>query len=1331
MDVVKNTISVKKMESLLQKTYGPERLGLRRELSKYKKELCAKEGHESVEKALSRLKKKIDASIKKRTLRLKKIPVPRYNPELPISKRKNEIIESIKKNPVTIISGETGSGKTTQIPKFCLAAGRGIDGYIGCTQPRRIAAVTVAGRIAEEMGVEVGSSIGYKIRFQDKTSHDAYINIMTDGILLAEAHKDPYLKKYDTIIIDEAHERSLNIDFLLGILNNLIKKRKDLKLIITSATIDTEKFSQAFNDAPVIEVSGRLYPVELKYLKNEFHHESEDEITYVEMAVKAVENLICENKRGDILIFMPTEQDIRETIELLSGRSYPGTSLMPLFARLQASEQKAVFSKGVGRKIVVATNVAETSITIPGIKYVIDTGLARISEYAPGTGTTALPIKNISKSSADQRKGRCGRVENGICIRLYEEGDYESRPLYTAPEILRSNLAEVILKMIDLGLGDISTFPFIDKPSPKSIKDGFNTLLELGAIHPMKKNRGRKLSRLTKTGKIMAGLPLDPRISRMLIQASKEGCLKEMTVIASALSISDPRERPSDKEALADQRHKAFVDPYSDFITLLNIWKKFQDFPGKERSFGKIKKFCKEYFLSFRRMKEFLDIHMQISETMAGKDQGNSIMPPEKNTNTNNRFSPLYTAIHKSVLSGYLSNIAVQKEKNIFQATKGRNVMIFPGSGLFNRAESWIVAAEMVKTSRLFARTVSNIDSSWLEEIGRPHLVRSYNTPHWEKKRGEVIAFENVNLFGITIIKNRRVSYGRIDKDEASDIFIRSALVEGEINIHPSNKHFSFLTHNKKLIANIQQMENKLRKKDLLIDEEMIFDFYKKRLKGFTNIQSLQKHLKEKKDTRFLHMKEEDLRNYTPKAETLSLFPDNIHLGDSKFKFKYTFKPGDEKDGVTIKIPSNVTSAIPKEKIDWVVPGLLEEKIEALIKGLPKEYRKKLVPVSHFVKIIVKEIKQTENALITELGEFIHSRFQINIPASAWSEESLPDHLKMRIQITDSNGKEIKSGREISILDNKYTHSIKQAELKKVKKNWEKKGIKTWDFGDLPERITIGRDHNRWSAYPALKKEENDITLKIFTDKDSAEASHPVGVAGLCCIHFASDIKSLKKDIKLPAALKKYADYFGGKKDYESAILQSVIIHLFQRNIRTEKAFINHTESVSKKIYTTGQHFLEIGVNILQTYTETRSILFRNEKSKLMNQELKTFLETVRKNLDQLVPKNFIILYSPERLSHLEKYIKALQMRAIRGFENPTKDSAKSKEIEKFTNALKKLIEELSEKEASNEKRNAIENYFWLIEEYKVSVFAQELRTSVKVSSKILEKEFNRIQRMV
>jgi ATP-dependent helicase HrpA len=1331
---------IKKLESLLPKALCADRQAVRLEIVRIKRSKAKTLSDEKLNEKILLLEKQLLTSIKKKVWRKQNPPRLTYNPGLPITDKKNEIIDLISKNQVLIISGETGSGKTTQIPKFCIAAGRGIDGKIGCTQPRRIAATSVARRIAEEIGEELGRSVGYKIRFKDETGEDAFIKIMTDGILLAETRNDKYLNEYDTIIVDEAHERSLNIDFILGILSTLLKKRKDLKVIITSATIDTEKFSKAFDNAPVIEVSGRMYPVDVQYFTMEHQPEGSDELTHVEMAAFAVDKLQKKSPYGDIIVFMPTEQDIRETCEILEGRNYKSVIVLPLYARLSSPEQSKVFSRLAGRKIIVATNIAETSITIPGIKYVIDTGLARISRYTPRSRTTSLPVVPISRSSADQRKGRCGRVENGICIRLFSEQDFLSRSLFTPPEILRANLAEVILRMIALKLGDIEDFPFIDRPAARSIRDGFDLLSELGAIKPVKKGKKSKEGNvfLTEKGGLMAKMPLDPRLSRMLIDADQEGCLNEVVVIASALSIQDPRERPVEKTQEADQTQALFRDPSSDFITLLNIWKRYHDVWKKEKSTNKMKKFCKKHYLSFKRIREWRDIHAQISAILqesgvraqgfGSRERGSG----KANNSEQEFYSKQYEAIHKSILSGFLSNIAVKKEKNIFQGTKGKEVMIFPGSGLFNKAKTWIVAAEMVETSRLFARTAANIDSRWLEALGKHQCKYTYLKPHWERSRGEVTAYEQVSLYGLIIVSERPVSYGRVNPEEASEIFIRSALVEMDVR-----KPMPFMEHNRRLIDEISSMENKLRKRDILISDEDIFAFYQKRLEGICDIRTLEKYLKKRGNDRFLRMKKKDLLRYLPDEKELSLFPENITLGAHKFKCNYSFEPGSQDDGVTIKVPSALAATVPAESIDWLVSGLYRDKITALIKGLRKDYRKQLVPVTNTVGIIAKEMPEESTSLIAALSKFIFRRFGVDIPASAWSEAQVPEHLKMRISITGPKGEVVCTGRDKSILSRSISGRADQDKIDEfecAKKEREIINITKWDFGDLPDTITItGKHGTKWVTYPGLeleKKDNKSISLRLYQKREEAVKSHEKGVAALFTMYFSKDLKFLKKNLILPKEKKNMANYFGGARIFEQRMYESVIKSLFYRNIRTKDAFYSHAKSLSPIMLKKGHELLNQIMPVLKAYHETRLAIFNLENANKPFGDFVQFFNGLRNELSRLVPETFMDLYDNERLTHIVRYVKAIAIRAQRASVNFEKDEVKAKKLKIYVDRLNEMLKKLSSS-ISDEKKQAIEEYFWLIEEYKVSIFAQELKTAFPVSEKKLDKKLKEIERMV
>lgn len=1239
-----------------------------------------------------------------------------YPAFLPITARKDAIVRAIRKNRVVIISGETGSGKTTQIPKMCLEAGRGVHGIIGCTQPRRIAAVSVARRIAEEMGESVGASVGYKIRFEERRSATQRIKVMTDGILLMEAQKDPRLSFYDTIIVDEAHERSANIDFVIGILRGLLGRRKELKVIITSATIDTRKFSQAFNNAPVIEVSGRTYPIEVKYAPIEDEAGMNGDAGYVEAAVQAAEDLLYSSYGGDILVFMPTERDIMETCELLEGRFGQDAAVLPMFARLTWTRQQRIFQTMPIRKVIVATNVAETSITIPGIRYVIDTGLARILEYNPRSRTTSLHIKEISKSSADQRKGRCGRMENGICIRLYAREDYEDRPDFTPPEILRTSLAEVILRMVSLGLVPVDTFPFIDAPPPKAIRSGIEMLQELGAVQVsgrMGPDSGISVV-LTERGRLMARLPLDPRLSRMIIEAIKEGCPEEVKIIASSLSIQDPRERPAGREGSADIRHKAFRDGASDFMTILNIWRHYQQALKTAASKNQVRKFCRENFLSMRRMQEWKDVYEQISDLLRGervKERKENI--PRRNARET------ADAIHRSILSGFLSNIAQRKEKNIYLATKGREAMIFPGSALFGAGAEWIVAAEMVETSRLFARMTANIDSKWIEELGGGLCRSAFSEPRWDEKRGEVIADEQVSLFGLVIVPKRRASYGRIDPEVSSQIFIRSALVEGRIK-----KPFPFMVHNRLLIERVRNMEDKLRRRNLLVSEDRMAAFYEDRLRGVCDTRTLQKLLLDRKDDGFLRMSEEDLLLSVPEEDELSLYPDEVVLDRLRYRCFYRFEPSGSDDGITVKVPFNALSLVPEKALDWQLPGLLREKISALVKGLPKEYRRRLQPLSGTCRIILEEIDERDAHLCDALSRFIRKRFGVDIPPKAWPLASMEEHLKIRYSVVDENDREVLSGRDIKSLRGEAAVSGESRAFKDLKARWERTGITSWDFGDLPEYVTSASPGSiEEPAFPALIARGESVDIMLFGMRGEAAGSHVKGVGNLYSLHFAEELRHLRKGLVLQGEIKSLAAEFAGVKVFEKLLYDKVIKDLFERNIRTQEEYFRHAEAARPLILPAGQMLIKRAFPLLRAYQGTAGILRKMGDDNRFNKPALDFASRLMMNLKRLLPDNFLELYGEERLADIMRYCRALGIRAQRGVIHLEKDEMKERELTPFTEWHAEQMIRLQENDA-DEKRRALEEYRWLIEEFRVSVFAQEIKTPYPVSKKrLLEKK--------
>jgi ATP-dependent helicase HrpA len=1242
--------------------------------------------------------------------------VIRYPRELPIVSRKGEIVRAIQKHPVVIISGETGCGKSTQIPKMCLEAGRGRRGRIGCTQPRRIAAVTIAARIAAEMGGASGRAVGYKIRFDDRTTRETRVKILTDGMLLAETQSDPRLREYDTIIIDEAHERSLNIDFLLGIAKTLLPARPELKVIITSATLDIEKFRRAFDDAPALQVGGRMYPVDVEYRPPDPEDIEGGEADYVESAVKAVDRIRRDRPPGDVLVFMPTEQDILETCEILEGKRYAGVTVLPMFARLPAAEQGRVYAV-TGPKIVVATNVAETSLTIPRIKYVVDTGLARIAQYLPGSRINSLPIRPISQSSADQRKGRCGRVQAGVCVRLYAEDDYAGRPRFTAPEILRSNLAEVILRMIDLKLGHPLKFPFVDRPNAKNVEDGYETLLELGAIRG--RNEGASL---TDIGRLMARMPLDPRISRILIEARHEGCVRDAAVIAAALSIRDPRERPPDKAAQADAMHAPFRHPDSDFLTLFRIWDRYHGGWDKAVSHSQKRKFCRDHFLSFARMREWVFVHNEIREIL---DEMRVPVGPDTPGPRGEFDQARYAAVHKSVLSGYLSNIAVHKDRNVYTAAKGREAMVFPGSTLFGKNASWIVAAEMVKTSRLFARTAARVAPEWLEKLGAGLCRSSYSSARWDKKRGEVIADETVTLFGLEIVSGRAVSYGGIDSESSQRIFIRSALLGGEVR-----ETFGFLAHNLDLTRGVAGIEDKLRRREFLASDEMLAAFYSRRLQGVHDIRGLKERIRRRGGDGFLRMSRGDVLRAVPDEGELARFPDALALGGKSFEVSYAFAPGEDADGVTVKVPLALLNRVASEPLDWGVPGQFAEKIEAMIKGLPKRYRKLLVPANEKADAIVRDMPRGEEPLHDALARFVRQRFRADIPAAEWAGAEIPRHLRVRVAMLDGRGKAVAASRDLEELRRQRKEAAKAAASDPAvwargREQWERTGIVRWDFGALPEVVSIGPGA---VAFPGLEVTGNAVNLRLFKTQEEARTAHVLGVEALLLQKFSKDVKFMERHLALPPDFQRVALYFGGKANFEKTLLDALRRDVFRKNIRSEEEYKSYVETVVRSLFERA-HVLWAAVKpVLDAYQGVRASLYVIEQSIPANKAVAAMCASIRAELERLVPADFPVRVGIDRLSHLARYVEALGLRAERAKNDPEKDKHKAAQAEVYVQALAKVRKEL-DPDASPEKRQAVEDFRWMVEEFKVSLFAPELKTAVPVSPQRLTRRLKEINR--
>ncbi len=1239
----------------------------------------------------------------------------KYPENLPIVAERQAIIAAIKEHQVVVIAGDTGSGKTTQLPKMCLEAGRGVEKMIGCTQPRRIAATSIAARVTEELG-GAGSVVGYKIRFRNQTSAATRIKFMTDGILLAEAQGDRRLAAYDTIIIDEAHERSLNIDFLFGIMHRILKGRPDLKLIITSATIDTEKFSKAFGNAPIISVSGRTYPVETRYLSRE---EGGDEGAYVEQAVQSAMELLQTEGSGNMLVFMPTERDIREAVALFDsrfrrhrGRESP--LVLPLYGRLAGRDQNQVFQKTGRLKIVVATNVAETSLTVPGIRYVVDTGLARILSYNVRARTSKLPVTKISRASCDQRAGRCGRVGPGICLRLYDEKDYVERSEFTRPEILRSNLAEVILRMTSLNLGEPASFPFVDPPSGRAIADGYHLLSELGALDERR--------RLTRSGRLMARLPLDPRISRMIIAARHENCVREMIIIAAALSIQDPRIRPVDKEAAADEAHARFKSAASDFESFLSLWDLYAHTAMAAGSQSKLRKFCKQNFLSFQRMREWQDIHEQIRSILAeeGRDKRHGALRFQENSEPAS-----YDQVHRAILSGNLRNIGLKKAKNIYQGCQNKELMVFPGSGQFGKNNQWIMAGELMETSRLFARSVAGIKPEWIEPLAGHLCKRAYLGPHWAKKQGMVVAKEQVSLFGLIIVAGRRLNYGRVDEKEARQIFIQEALVAGELG-----GSFPFLAANSKLIKEMEELEHRTRRRGVLVDDLEFFDFYDQRLpKDVFDRQSLARCVKQNGGDDLLRMVEADIVKGQPEDKSLADFPESINCGELTFKLRYCFDPGASEDGIAVVIPKNLAAHSRREYFEWLVPGLLQEKITCLLKSLPKSIRRNLVPIPRSAERLMPLLTPYQGNLFRQLEVAISKTFQLKVEPAMWTTDNLPRHLSMRFELVD--GDEVESSRDPKVLAQKTTALDDDSQgLVALRTRYERDDITGWDFDGLPGRLQIKdrRGNLTGFAYPGLVAQgKKGVGLRVFTDIGTCRAKTREGLLVLYGRQFVKGLQGLKKDFVLPRA--HWALYEGLASHGE--INRDLFSFIRQEIFSCQDGLIPDKDTFAATLervkgagpFVLGKKILAQVVAVLQERRATLDFISgledecRDKKYFGINAEE---CVTFRAEVGRYLPPDFLVTMGAAKLAQVPRYLKALVIRLQRKLQDPAKDSARLGQITPFVDWL---AEVRSREGLTPEIEGELDHFATMVEELRISLFAQELKTIFPVSGKRLKKK--------
>ena len=1214
-------------------------------------------------------------------------------PDLPVSARREEILKLIEENQVVVIAGETGSGKTTQLPKMCLELGRGVNGLIGHTQPRRIAARSVANRIAEELGSEMGSTVGYKVRFNDQVSENTLVKLMTDGILLAEIQTDRYLNQYDTLIIDEAHERSLNNDFILGYLKQILAKRPDLKVIITSATIDVERFSRHFNNAPIIEVSGRTFPVEVRY-RPIVEEEDQDQLQGI---LNAVDELQAEG-RGDILIFMNGEREIRDTAEALQKQELRFTEILPLYARLSAEEQQRIFRPSGLNRVILATNVAETSLTIPNIKYVIDTGTARISRYSYRTKVQRLPIEPISQASANQRKGRCGRTSEGICIRLYSEEDFNNRPEFTDPEILRTNLASVILQMNSLGLSDITAFPFVDSPDIRQIQDGIRLLEELQAFKTRKTKFGEKRE-LTQIGRQLAQLPIDPRLGRMVIEAAKNGSLHEVMMIVSALSIQDPRERPQEKQQASDEKHRRFADKDSDFLAFVNLWHYIQT-QQKALSKNQFRKQCQKDFLNYLRVREWQDIYHQLR--LSVREMGLPINTLEAN----------YQQIHTALLAGLLSHIGLKdSEKMHYLGARNAQFFIFPTSALFKKQPKWIIASELVETTKLWARTVAKIEPEWIEPLAQ-HLVKSsYSEPHWAKSKGAVMAYEKVALYGVPIVTNRPVNYGAIDPAISREIFIRSAMVEGEwVN------NYKFFKENNRLIKEVEDLEHKSRRRDILVDEQVLFDFYDQRV-GTEVVSS--RHFDSwwkkasKTNPELLNFEKSFLINEGANKVSELDFPNFWYQGNLKLKLSYQFDISAESDGVTVHIPLPLLNQIEPEGFDWQIPGLRHELVVNLIKSLPKATRRNFVPAPNYAEAFLARAEPFKKPLLQSLSDELRKMTGVTIAPELWDLSQLPSHLKMNFKVVDEKGKTLSESEDLDALKFQLKDEVKTALSHIADDGIEQSGLHLWQFAELPQCYEQKKANFSVKAYPAIVDEKNAVGIKLFETEAEQQQAMQAGLRRLLLLNIPSPIKYLHEKLPNKAKLGLYFAPFGKVVELiDDCIACAVdkLIEEFGGFVWTEEKFNALHEFVRANLNETT---VEIALQVEKSLTLAFE-LNKRMKGK-MDFTMAFALSDIKTQLAGLIYPNFVTQAGFERLADLYRYLTAIGKRLDKLGTDTNTDRAKMLRVEQVQEAYKQLLAKLPKSKAIPAEVLEIR---YMIEELRVSLFAQQLGTKYPISDK-------------
>lgn len=1256
-------------------------------------------------------------------------PVIEFDPALPVTQAREEIARAIEHNQVVIVSGQTGSGKTTQIPKICLAMGRGKSGIIGHTQPRRLAATSVARRIAQELQTPLGELVGYQIRFHQRAASSTAIKLMTDGVLLAQTQRDRLLKQYDTLIIDEAHERSLNIDFLLGYLRQLLPKRPDLKVVITSATIDADRFANHFADtegkpAPVIDVSGRLYPVEVLYrpvmrpgvVAQETAVSAESDVDEERELTDAIVDAVDECARlgvGDILVFLPGEREIREAAEALRKHHPPSTQILPLYARLSQNEQEEIFRPSTSaRRVVLATNVAETSLTVPGIRFVVDSGLARVKRYSWRQKVEQLQVEPISQAAANQRAGRCGRLGPGVCIRLYDELDYKRRREFTEPEILRSSLGGVILRMKSLGLDDIDAFPFVDPPTGRAIADGYQTLQELGALTQKPGPNATVLNHLTGIGRSLAKLPLDPRVGRMLLAARDQQCLSEMLIIASALAVQDPRDRPMQARELADQAHAKFADKQSEFLAWLKLWAWYHEQVAHKASQRQLSKLLRQNYLSVPRLREWHDIHGQLAALVG--EQGWRV----------NQTEATFEQIHSALLAGLLGQVGLKSEEaGHYQGVRGIRFWIHPGSKLAKRAGKWVMAAELVETSKLYARCIAKIDPVWIERVGGHLLQRSWSDPRWDARRGQVVAHERAMLFGLPVYSGRQVHFGPVDPALARQTFIREALVPGELDVP-----FEFVAHNRRLIHQIEQLEHRSRRPDILVDEELIAKFYDRLLPDdicqLAKFRHWFKHLPTEQQSEW-KLSRDDLMQHEAAGITSDVFPKSVSWQGTVLKLDYHFEPGSPKDGVTLTVPLVVLNQLSAERWEWLVPGMVKEKVQWLVKSLPQKLRKHCVPLPDYAKAFYDRLQNPPGSLLAAIINDIDEQFHVKVAVSDFRLDTLPAHLFMNFKVIDEHGRMLKAGRNLAQIKADLARQTQQtlqalaAEGEPVIGDVPQDEITTWCFDELPEIMEIRRQKQTVIGYPALVDEGSHCRIDVFDEPHVAKEHHRKGLIRLLRLGLKDQIRFIDKN--LPEALKLGVLYMplGTWEELRTQIVDAALYQscLTEQWPQTADEFQVCREQAKERVGLLAQELARLVLEILQVWTDVQKRLVQFKVHVNACQDIKA-------QLSQLMVKQFVVQAPYEQLRHFPRYLQAILVRFDALRADADKDQAKMSDMAPLISNYQRTRASLA-----GAPDPGLDEFRWMLEELRVALFAQRLRTPYPVSVKRLYKAWQALAR--